>query len=153
MNLLTLGDRNYYSHFLSCTSGRPRILALSILCIDPALSALQSALQLGPAMRSGPLKLRCLPYSAPLLCFILLSLFIFNYSPLGGATLTPESSGLSADNNDILFVAALHNIIVILSVALSACMVEHFIYRFYLLINNVYPSIMALNYDLTSDSI
>lgn len=104
-------------------------------------------------MRSGPLKLGCLPHSAPLLCFILLSLFIFNSPPLGGATLIPESSGLSAGNNDILFVAALHNIIVILSVALSACMVEHFIYRFYLLINNVFPSIMALNYDLTSDSI
>lgn len=40
MNLLTFGGWIYYSHFLSGTSGRPRILALSILCIDPALLAL-----------------------------------------------------------------------------------------------------------------
>lgn len=46
---------------------------------------------------------------------------------MGGAALTWESSGLSGDIDEPLFVSDYHNIIVNLPVAKSACVVKYYI--------------------------
>lgn len=51
---------------------------------------------------------------------------LLDYYPQGGAALTRELLGLSGYNNEPLFFATYHNIIVILPGAPSVCVVQYF---------------------------
>lgn len=92
--------------------------------IHLTLSGLQSALQLGPTMHSGPstlhmVQIGCTSLSGHLLHIIVHCNFVFNSPHLRGAALIWELLGLYGDNNEPLFVTAYHYVIVILPMWLS----------------------------------